>query len=45
MLFRSACAVDEDMDLAVHGVERSLEEALDGVKISEVALDGPDGAT
>lgn len=27
------------MDLAAHGVERLLEEALDGVKICKVALD------
>ena len=33
------------MDLAVHGVERPLEEAFDGVKICEVALYCLDGAT
>ena len=39
-----AGAVDEDVDLAAHGVERLLEEALDALEVGEVALDGLDGA-
>lgn len=37
-------AIDEDMDFSSHCLERLLEEAPHGVKISEVALDGLDGA-
>ena len=33
------------MDLSSHGLERLREEAFDGVKICEVALDGLDRAS